>query len=565
MHFFKKSLILFCFFISVATVAQSNNLTELFNQKKYDDVIKILTDKERSISLSVDDIFILSKSYSKVNKQYKSLVLLDKTISELLETNQIKNLSIAYNLKAENLVDLSKTNEGVNFCDSTLLYLEKNNAAFSQELCVKCGVLYNDGGYYKKAYNTYKKITKEKLKQTPIYINTNGVILMNLKKYPKALYYLKKGISISYEANELEYINVGLTNIAKISMAYKNWKKAKKYLDSASFTLKHTKKVIHKKEWLKTYYHFYTLQGKHNEALNIIHQIDDYNNYVYDTKIKEKTQELSAINQRKNVLTKRVTSIDNEIKTTNKTKVTGYLILAYLIIAMTSLALLYMYKNIKLKYQKVLNEQELLTSQMTPHFIFNSLSIVQGMVLNNEHNKASLYLSKFSNILKFIVKDQSQKFIPINEEIIGLKDYVDLQNLSAKKEVCFLVNIDKNIENEFLIPPMIIQPFIENSIIHGFKQEIKNPVIDIHFTMQEKILQCIIRDNGVGFLSDSTKKSKEKSSLAIKIVEDRLAILSKKMKHNFFVTIEDLKMSNEQGTKVILKLPYVLNQQNTLV
>ncbi len=551
-----KHFLIFITFVFATDKVQSQNLDMYFVEGKYEEVIQQLTEKEKYSSLTISEYILLSKSYQKTNRKYQSLQIANKVISQLEGVENTHRLSVAYNLKAENLIDLVKVKEGIDFCDKVLVVLLEKQAPFFQELCIKCGILFDQGGQHQKAFDLYSQIEKKELKSLAIYVNNYGIISMNLKKYKEALKYIKEGIEISYRTNQLASVNVNYTNLAKIQIAQKKWDKAKGNLDAASKALQESSQVHHKKEWLNTYYQYFRLQNKLNESKAVLAEIKAYNNLIYDAKIQQKTKELSAINERKNILNKRFSKIDQQIKVTDRTKLIWFVILICVIIVILSRSLYLIYKNAELKYNGVLNQQELLSSQMTPHFIFNSLSILQGMVLNNEQEKATGYLLKFSNIVNFIVRKQSHKFIPISEEINSLKDYVDLQNLSALKEINYLTSIEDAVADQMAIPPMLLQPFIENSIIHGFKDEVISPTIYVSITVNNKILECRITDNGVGFLSGAKNKTKSKSSLAIEIVKDRLAILSKQNKQVFSVTIRDLKEEGNQGTEVVLKLPY---------
>ncbi len=555
-----KYIFFFCFLYCSFLVGQSLEIEQLFEEEKYEEVIA----KEAYVtSFTTKELFFIIKSYSKLNRPFESLLLLNKAIPSLVELKDINSLSIAYNLKAENLVELNKFKEGVLFCENKMAEMEEKGMPYLQELCLKCGVLFDRNKEHIKAYKAYDKITKNKIKESITYVSNYAFILANTRRYDKALVYLKKGIDMSYKAKEEESIGESLHNIARVLIEKKEWKEAKVYLDSAHknslFKKKLTAKDVNdRKKLYITYYNYYALQNNLGLAEAVIDRIEGFNKFVYSSSTDKRKKELSTINNRKNILNKKVTIINTEIKVRNERRLVLFVVLISLIIVMTSWVLYIRYKNAKLKYEQILNEQELLSSQMTPHFIFNALSILQGMVLNNEHEKASSYVSKFTKILQFVTKDISQNFIRIEEEIIVLKDYVDLQNLSAKKNIELI--IQKTFKEKLLIPPMILQPFVENSIIHGFKENVENPKIIINFKLNKNKLHCIITDNGVGLSNGEKKEIKNKTSLATSIVKDRFSILSKKMKGNFEVTIEDLKLKGEKGTEVKLQLPYQIEK-----
>jgi len=215
------------------------------------------------------------------------------------------------------------------------------------------------------------------------------------------------------------------------------------------------------------------------------------------------------------------------------------------------------YKNVRTAHEKSVTEQQLLRSQMTPHFIFNSLSVIQGMVLNKEDTKAVRYLSKFSKLLRLILESSREKLVAVQEELLALQSYVELQNLSRLKPFEYSVTIDASVnEEEILIPPMLIQPFIENAVEHGFKSEIEHPEIKIHLTTKANVLICTVKDNGIGLNATKNTTKSHKASLATRITAERLTMLSKDFKIESNLIIEDRERYNEKGTQVTLMIPY---------
>jgi sensor histidine kinase YesM len=194
---------------------------------------------------------------------------------------------------------------------------------------------------------------------------------------------------------------------------------------------------------------------------------------------------------------------------------------------------------------------------MTPHFIFNSLSVLQGMILNKEEKKSIFYLSKFSKLLRITLENSRDKLVPLNQEMEAVNNYLELQNLEASQSYDYTILVDKNIdETLFKIPPMLIQPFIENAIEHAFEDRKDNRKIDIQLKYISEELICTIKDNGIGIDAQNGHKRKDKKSLATTITSERLKMLSKDFNIEGSVHIEDRKQYNEQGTIVTLVIPY---------
>ncbi|MCB0372290.1 MAG: histidine kinase, partial [Muricauda sp.] len=214
------------------------------------------------------------------------------------------------------------------------------------------------------------------------------------------------------------------------------------------------------------------------------------------------------------------------------------------------------WKNIKEKNQYILIEQNLLRSQMTPHFVFNSLSVLQGMILNKEEKKSAQYLSKFSRLLRMTLENSRDKMVLLSQELTAVENYMALQNLE-NGAYQFYIDIDESIDGSlFKIPPMLIQPFIENAIEHAFVNQKEERKIEMHLKYLVGELICIIKDNGIGINSQKKNNGNDKKSLATTITSERLKILSKDFKMKGSVSIEDRSQYKEKGTNVTLIIPY---------
>lgn len=174
------------------------------------------------------------------------------------------------------------------------------------------------------------------------------------------------------------------------------------------------------------------------------------------------------------------------------------------------------------------NQQRLLRSQMNPHFIFNVLSSIQNL-LNDEHLLASRYITKFSRLLRIVLKNSMHNYVLLEDEITVLKNYISLQQLRFPE--AFDVNFTGEVvddESLTFVPPMLIQPFIENAIEHGFKGISYKGKIEISLVqvkLEKYLLQCTIKDNGVGFTKNNHVAKK---STSIKLINDFLKKTTKR-------------------------------------
>ncbi|MCF8234450.1 MAG: histidine kinase [Bacteroidales bacterium] len=207
-------------------------------------------------------------------------------------------------------------------------------------------------------------------------------------------------------------------------------------------------------------------------------------------------------------------------------------------------------------------EQKALQLQMNPHFIFNSLNSIQSFVLNNDTDKAISYLAKFSQLMRLILSNSRESYIPLKDEITALSYYMDIEKLRFDDKFDYEIIMDQHIDAEFTeIPPMIIQPYLENAIIHGLINSEKKGKIKIGFSLDKKNISCVVEDNGIGreravqIRNESGIKRKSRGML---ITKERLEILKKQHNEKFSVNIIDLKNpdGSAKGTRVELIIHY---------
>ena len=217
----------------------------------------------------------------------------------------------------------------------------------------------------------------------------------------------------------------------------------------------------------------------------------------------------------------------------------------------------------RLELEKNILELEQATHrlQMNPHFVFNSLNSIQGYIANNDKTQAKWYLSKFAKLMRLILDNAREEFIPLKDEIEILENYLTLEKLRRNNKFEFSIKIDVSTDTEAIeIPPMIVQPFVENSVLHGIKQKEGKGNISINFRTEEKMLICEITDDGIG--RDKAKELKsissaEHKSSAIAITEERLKRLGREHNQDAGVTITDLRDQdgNALGTQVVMRIP----------
>lgn len=221
------------------------------------------------------------------------------------------------------------------------------------------------------------------------------------------------------------------------------------------------------------------------------------------------------------------------------------------------------YRERKLIYEKEIAQFRLqaLRSQMNPHFIFNALNSIQHFIIKNESSFALTYLSKFAKLVRKILENSTHSRISLDDEIAFLKNYIEIESLRFDNKINFEIILDPEIDSDSIeIPSMLIQPYVENAIIHGLTHNKGQGSIKIEFTKEKQGLKCVILDNGIGrkvSAAINARIAKSHQSLGIPITKNRLEILNKSSESNVVVTIEDVLQKDQTviGTKVEIYIP----------
>jgi sensor histidine kinase YesM len=211
--------------------------------------------------------------------------------------------------------------------------------------------------------------------------------------------------------------------------------------------------------------------------------------------------------------------------------------------------------------EKLIIQQKLLRSQMNPHFLFNSLTSIQNFMIKDKEGPAANYLSRFSRLMRHILNSSSRETVNLEDELDTIENYLSLQKVRYRDMFDYEIIVDNNIDPEFvLVPPMLAQPFIENSIEHGFKNKEGKGNLVIRFSKAGEMLQLEITDNGIGrdkAMEILRNQNKDHRSMATNITLERLHALNRKSKKKIVLHIEDLfdEKGNPSGTKVSFEIP----------
>lgn len=222
----------------------------------------------------------------------------------------------------------------------------------------------------------------------------------------------------------------------------------------------------------------------------------------------------------------------------------------------------YKQKEAELKLNIAEVEMKALRSQMNPHFIFNCLNSIHHYMHRSQGSVAGEYLIKFSQLIRHVLETSSYRMIPLADDLNALTLYMELEQMRTDHSFNFHIKVDTRIDREQIeIPPLLIQPFVENSIWHGLNHRGKGGEIKIHITLDDKMLSCVIEDNGhEGGIKETYDLSNavKKTSRGMALIQDRLEVVNHLYQVKAGYTLTDIvnEKNEKEGKRVVLTLPY---------
>lgn len=356
-------------------------------------------------------------------------------------------------------------------------------------------------------------------------------------------------------------------NIIKLtiyeSIAYMRLEKYKDAIEvlNAQHHLVRNKKPYRELEaaLLWQYYRVYKAMGKTDVALEYLEEsreLEDLSRNMHIQHGVSQAKERYETNkkQQENEQLRK----DNELKDLQITQRNYFMYGSVLLLLLISIIAFTTVRYNRLKNEKIAveMEQRLLQTQMNPHFIFNVLHAIHTFMLKKDTDESSRLLTSFARLVRSILQHSSTDSISLEQELNWLKDYMGLQQLRFNYAFNYSIEIDEALSpDNVLLPPMLIQPFIENAIEHGFSGLDKAGELKISYLKSGNEVEIQIVDNGKGFSNDELigKAKNGHESIAIQITEKRISLLNKKRKGSFIFRIAS---TPNEGTTVLFTIPY---------
>ena len=368
-------------------------------------------------------------------------------------------------------------------------------------------------------------------------------------QFKKALVYHKKIKDVRYQA----YCNAYL---GKIENEKDNFSEAKKYFDLAKAQAERVNSLKNLMEVYAGYVAMYKGLAQWENACAANEKYHFYADSILNIKTKKTIAALEiGFETKKKEQKIELLSAENELK--NQRLRAGVILLIVLIFVIILIFYILQIRKKQARLKQTDLQQQVLRSQMNPHFIFNVLGSIQNYMHLNNPKKAAGYLSQFASLTRATLEYSTEDTISLNDEITMLRNYMELEQMRKPGIFEFVIEYDDELEIDFIkVPPMMIQPFVENSIKHGFKNIEYMGQLRLLFTDKLEYLEVVITDNGVG-MESNTKIRQKHRSMAMEIFEKRRKIIQHKFNKDFKFEIENRSGLNtgKSGVKVTLQIP----------
>jgi tetratricopeptide (TPR) repeat protein len=389
-----------------------------------------------------------------------------------------------------------------------------------------------------------------------------GQAYAGLHNYEKALEYYRQALIRNQEEDNTDAAIRNQSAIADVYMKTGKLSEAEQLLVESKALIP---KVMNKRVLLDFYSRFIDLyeakkdHEKRSEYLQLyseLNHIIDKQTFSENLALAKTKYETNEKEKENFVLLQKTRLQDLELR--NNRLMTTVLFAAVLFFLLLSFLIFNQYR-LRNRQKTLETEQKLLRSQMNPHFLFNSLMAIESFVYSNEPKTAGLYLSSFAKLMRLILENSREDYISLQQEIDTLKHYLELQKLRFDNGFDYTIHITANIDvDATLIPPMLAQPFIENSIEHGLMNIKRKGAITIQFYREKDHLLFEVSDNGPGFSTDIVSASKQHRSLATQITNERLKLFNKRKRRTVNLYEENIKNASDEvmGGRVKFVIPY---------
>ena len=415
-------------------------------------------------------------------------------------------------------------------------------------------------------------------KDLRVFLVSKGEYFLMQKNYSSALPYFLKGLKLHTERNDRNEMMRTLLDIANCYLGLHDDRLAFQYAGEglaigrevkARAVLRDAYQVLFtvcdNRNQPDSAYHYYKNYISAKDSVTADQTKGAFASYNYEQRIDLLSKEKLISRQQLNIEQQKLKN-ESLLRNILLMFVVTVLVVSFLIIR----NILLQRKNEKLRNEQVQAtlkhnatelEMQALRAQMNPHFIFNCLNSINRFILKNESEAASSYLTQFSRLIRMVLTNSGKSSISLEEEVNMLTLYMDMEKLRFKDAFNYQFEFDPDVDVQGIsVPPLLLQPFVENAIWHGLMHKKENGLVVIAFSLQYNTLVCTITDNGAGRNHNGLNKinpAGNHKSMGIQITKDRLSLINSEVAaERVTFEIEDLHGADglPGGTKVTLKM-----------
>lgn len=476
--------------------------------------------KTKQSEISYQEILKLEQG----RKNKEGIIEANKRIGELYEQQQNNKQALQYYNRAQNIAENTNDPKSISSVNQNISSVLKKEKKYEDEILLR-----KRGLEFSKGKNDPESESQENLAIASAYLDS--------KKPEEALPYLKRSLELTSNSGKLEQ---KAEVYRQLSNAYSQKNQYERAISSYKKYVELKDSIIRKREE--------ELELAIRSNLSLTEKQKQIDLLEKDIELNE--QKIKALTSGQRAREERL----------SRMRVIIYsLILGIILIIIASYLV---YKNArKRRIANQLLALKSLRSQMNPHFIFNALNSVNSFISKNDERSANKYLSDFSRLMRMVMENSQQDFVPLAAEINILELYIGLEHFRFREKFDFTFQVDEKIDKDaFEVPPMLIQPYIENAVWHGLRYKEEKGILKVSFHLTEDHhIKVVIEDNGIGRKKSAELKTinqKTGSSTGIKNTVNRIAIINEIYRKNIAIYIEDLFPDQaDSGTRVTIKLP----------
>ena len=518
---------------------KAKTIYEKSNDKKN---LSLVTRKLAQSQEKQNKIYTASQNYesaSKIGYSKAEMVVNSNDASRLRSANlEVKEKAVQQNIAINNKV-ADKTELSKDYTNLAEVNIQQNNIPKAAE----------------NLNNAYI-ISKETAPQQALQINQQMADLyVENKNYDKAISVKKQVLEEDFvKKNSKEKVNQ-IQQLAEIYLKSNDKNNAENLLENAY------KIAIEKGHTLEAQKSILKLDSLYKSDGNTSKSIVLYQDFLgklplllskdqslVDEKIMQETEDRIAQLEKEKELQNQILKRKNLF---------NYLLIGLLVLAITFIGfVLFIQKKLKIQNKKI--ELQSLRREMNPHFIFNSLNSVNQFIATNNELEANQYLTKFSKLMRGVMENSKDDFIPFHEELELLKNYLALEKSRFQDKFDYEITVDEHLNSQNLqIPGMLIQPFLENAIWHGLRYKNEKGFLKLNFQKSNNQLNIKIEDNGIGIKESKNQKTehqKNRNGRGMKNTLERIKLLNDLYEKN--ISCEVLDKENGGGVLVTLKMNF---------